>query len=492
MRLPVFAALLSLIGTFAGAQTVTPQTITPAWFPHGIAAPAAPLAACANSTDSSADGCATAQAHGVTLQSVYGYPAISTAKIVPWLNVVQGSTYTDGTYSWVTAGGSPSVAATGTVTFSGGKITAWTVSNPGAGYLSRPTIAIPAGAGAGDGKAQMVPTVYQMTPHGMSSPWSQAGVDFPVGVDAVDNVIQTAPTGLPGCAAVTGSVINITTNCDVPKEDMRAFYVHVNCTGCVVTFENDYFKELSTEDAGLKISGSGNTVTVSFSDCTSGATVGGTAPGGDVACIYSSDATVTLNTDHLFCHDTWTKCENFGGGTGTSQQQYTEWANLLVDTCLNTVGTHGEGEYTFTGSAGTARQNPHSKYVVYLNRWHIGQAETTNSANAAALQADAVTINGGGIDHASLLAPGPYAFTGSDNSNVNSGAGPWTGSADDFTGTQEGGSYSGTVSENNNLYDYTGAFGPWNAGPNTASITFSNNKNAVSGNACATGAGNCN
>jgi hypothetical protein len=445
---------------------------------------------CPNSTNSTLDGCASAQANGTTLQSAYSYPSVATAKQVVWLNILQGSGYTNGTYSWSSTGGGCSAQASGTVTVSGGKITAYAISVNGSGCTSRPTIAIPSGAGSGTG-AEMITTVYQVTPHTEGATWSEAGVDFPVGVDAVDNVITVAPTGLPGCAAVSGHTVNITSNCSVSNIDFRGggtpYYVNVNCTGCTVTFKNDYFEEPTAENAGLNIGGSGETVTVSDFECTSqGATLGGTAPSNDEACVDSADASGTIELDHFYIHDTWSKGVNFKGTNhaGGLSSSRTEWAGLFVDTCLTSNGPHGESEYQYTGDASVQLQSI-SHYVMYLNRWHIGQVLTTNTANAAGLQADDTTItNGSEMDHNLFLAPGPWLPTGGDNSNM---PGPWTGSATDFIGVQEGGSYTGSLAESNLIIDYTGVYFPWNHGNYSGGITFANNLNAVTGNSCTIG-----
>ena len=58
-----------------------------------------------------------------------------------------GSGYTNGTYAWSSTGGGCTAAAAGTVVVTGGVLTSFTISNPGAGCTSAPAIAVPPGAG---------------------------------------------------------------------------------------------------------------------------------------------------------------------------------------------------------------------------------------------------------------------------------------------------------------------------------------------------------
>ena len=68
-----------------------------------------------------------------------------------------GATYTDGTYDLVITGTGKDAKATATI--ASGKVTAVNIVNAGTGYTSAPTVALPTGAGAGDGNAALTATV---------------------------------------------------------------------------------------------------------------------------------------------------------------------------------------------------------------------------------------------------------------------------------------------------------------------------------------------
>lgn len=78
-------------------------------------------------------------------------PHLLDVQQVTALNILPGSGYTNGTYTWTSLGGGGS-GATGTITVSSGALGSpngmqYTITNQGSGYTSRPTIAVPAGAG---------------------------------------------------------------------------------------------------------------------------------------------------------------------------------------------------------------------------------------------------------------------------------------------------------------------------------------------------------
>ena len=80
-------------------------------------------------------------------------------KIVAYVVNNVGSGYTDGTHTLSISGGngvmSGGVDAVATCVIASGKITSVNISNAGAGYTSQPTVALPGGAGSGNGEASI-------------------------------------------------------------------------------------------------------------------------------------------------------------------------------------------------------------------------------------------------------------------------------------------------------------------------------------------------
>src|SRR6185312_8231615 len=122
-----------------------------------------------------------------------------------------------GPYAWTSTGGGCSVAATGTVTVTGGQLggnnrgTAFTITNEGSGCTSRPTISVPAGAGAGTG-GSIIPTVYQLTPHNFSSVFNVPGVDYPIGYDTTLSLQDPTIASLPSGASFAGTTVTLSTS----------------------------------------------------------------------------------------------------------------------------------------------------------------------------------------------------------------------------------------------------------------------------------------
>jgi hypothetical protein len=119
---------------------VDPYTITPVWFPHGFvgASPPPPPAGCSFSVNPVTDGCSGAQASG----TIYSANLLDTGKVSA-LNLVAGTGYTAGTYSWTTSGCSVQ-EATGTVTV--GLTGIATVVAGGSGFAQYDGVVFPNGA----------------------------------------------------------------------------------------------------------------------------------------------------------------------------------------------------------------------------------------------------------------------------------------------------------------------------------------------------------
>jgi hypothetical protein len=90
----------------------------------------------------------TTSAARQTYANTFGTAYAATGRSVATLGGVNGSGYTNGTYA-ITGTGGGGTGFAGTITVTGGAITTRTITNPGIGYTSAPTIALPAGIGAG-------------------------------------------------------------------------------------------------------------------------------------------------------------------------------------------------------------------------------------------------------------------------------------------------------------------------------------------------------
>jgi len=85
-----------------------------------------------------------------TYANTIGTAYAATGRSIATLGGVNGSGYTNGTYT-ITGTGGGGTGFEGQIVVTGGAITTRTVTKPGIGYTSAPTIALPAGIGAGTG-----------------------------------------------------------------------------------------------------------------------------------------------------------------------------------------------------------------------------------------------------------------------------------------------------------------------------------------------------
>lgn len=142
---------------------------------------------------------------GVTnYAAVAAYPVMSTTKSVnKTVIVVNGGTgYTNGTYPMVFTGGG-GTGAVGTITISGGIVTAATVTNGGSGYTSAPTISI--------GGSPGTPTTAAIFSANIG--YSITGVTFQnygSGLGNTQTVSITAPTGIGGHTATATVTMSAT------------------------------------------------------------------------------------------------------------------------------------------------------------------------------------------------------------------------------------------------------------------------------------------
>jgi hypothetical protein len=425
-----------------------------------------------------ADGCAGAQAHGTIVNANLANPQQVIA-----LNVLPGSGYTNGTFAWTSSGGGCSVNAAGTVTVTGGALVfsnaSYTISNGGSGCTSRPTISVPAGAGAGTG-GSITPTVYQLTPHNAVPKWNVPGVDYPVGLDTTLTLSDPTTAGLPsGCSFSSPTV---TCSSGTPVLNGFDFTLHntrLVVTGGTFTVSNSKFACISSQLDEIHISGTGNT-TIQYNTFNGGASPGvACASGGQNAAVGITNTAGSVTIQYNYCFNQDSKCiEVNNGGTSGAPVVITEQFNYWYDFGICGGGcSHGEAEYYFPGVSQPAKVVTWNLlFNVMLLDFNVFQS--TNDTSPAALEADGGTLNSPVAKNNLMLAQGTQAYTGSANSTGQ------VASSSLFCGPQEGGAYSGSPVSSNNLMDYSGAFSPYNNGPACAAAFTITDLNAGTGNSC--------
>ncbi len=427
-----------------------------------------------------ADGCSGAPTG--TIQ----YPHIQDGKAVFALAILSGSGYTNGTYTWTSTGGGCSVAASGTVTVSGGLLggaggVSYTISSEGSGCTSQPTIPIPAGAGSGTG-GSITATVYQVR-----VPWNAPGVDYHVGVPSGTTLVDpTVPANLPSGATFSGSTVSVTgTNVTLNGFDftLHDTSLSVSATSGTTTVENSKFVIGTNQNGSQSISWSGaGNLTILNSEL-DGSSLPGSGGSGFAAIgmLISNSGAGNLVWEYNYCHDVDSKCFQVGGSSSSGAPRVvTEKYNLFtnISTCASAC-SHGEAEYFFTGSA-TFIQVVNQFNTYYDNFWNNGSTATS----IAAIQADNLTINGNTVDHNIWMMPGPQATCSSVNANR------YTGSADQFDGSQNDPT---TAALNNvtfayNYLDGSGVFFNWyhatKNGSTNSGLIYANNVDLGAGGLC--------
>jgi hypothetical protein len=441
------------------------------------------------------DGCAGAQTNGTLVDAHLADP-----KAVIDLNIDGGSGYTNGTYAWTSTGGGCTTAASGNITVAGGILGGATrgtpanfaISNHGVGCTSRPTIAVPAGAGAGTG-GLITPTVYQLTPHNAATTWSVAGVDYPVGYDTTLTLKDpTVTANLPACASFAGSAVTINaSSCTLNGFDFGLHHTHLvvagGLTGVLIT--NNKFACLrgTTTDLELILINGGSTnTTIKYNTFDGGSTLGvACVTGGQNAAIGTVATGGTINVQYNYCFNEDSKCleSNQSAASPTSytlNEQYNYWVDFGI--CGGGC-SHGEAEYAFSSTTQGANAviNWTMGFNVMLIHYYAGPG---NATSAASIEADGTTINNPDIENNYELARGTQLYTGSNNNNGQVASGAM------FCGAQESGNYTGTTVQKNNILEYSGGFFPYNAGGTvkTCAVAFPAlaDFNAGTGNTCNT------
>jgi len=408
------------------------------------------------------------------------------------LNILPGSGYTNGTYTWTGSGGGGS-GATGTITVVSGALGGpngfqYTITNQGTLYTSRPTIAVPAGAGAGSG-GLIVPTVYQATPHNATTPWNMPGVDYFVGVP--NGTVLKDPTNganLPAGATFSGHTVTVT-GCNVTLDGFdftlhgTALVINVTGTGCTTIVQNSKQQAQPASTtlypiAYLNNLGSGGAFVYlnnEYDGLAPYGITGGSGFGVNAPICCKGNVTLMYNYFHHFD----SKIIQMSGTTPSSP--LLERYNLFADfaSCGGTC-PHGEAEYTYSGSAGTVSFT--GQFNTYILHMYAGGS--TNLTAPHAVQADNMTINGVLDDHNVILAQGPQG-TCSQNNPI-----AYVASAAIYDGAQNDPSAAlltnGTFTYN--YIDNSGTYFPWyhnaQGGAKIISVTWANNVDTGTGNAC--------
>ena len=506
LLIPSLAYAQAVIGDFAISNTgvitttssaptdiTTPQTVTisvTATNATGTSATGTATVTVGNVTSCPqgtglADGCAGAQLHGVI-----PFPHLADTQTVTMVNLTPGSGYTTGgPYSWTSSGGGCSVGATGTVDVSGGKLTNGVVSTPGAGCTSRPTIAIPGGAGGGTGGA-IVPTVYQKTPHNAATPYNLPGVDYPVGYDTTLTLKDPTIGGLPSCATYSSGTVHInSSNCTLNGFDFSLhngvnLAVANNLSGVVISNNNFVVGSSSNTNAMITVGSGACGTSLQYNTMDGAAQLNrGMTTNVEINCNSG-----TFVAQYNYCLNFEAKCYNYGAPHVASRNNLsaTQQYNLSYLIAIGCAGGHGENEYSYQGYTSGTVFGYIDPFVIKFNTYWVPftEAGAGCSTSSMAMEADAVGIQNGLVQYNFNLLPGPYLPTGSNNC-PGSSCPPVVASSPMYCGSQENGVNTGGTM-NNNYLDYTGAYFPYNTSSGTCAASFPGTAdiNPVTGNSC--------
>lgn len=445
------------------------------------------------------DGCGGAQAHGTIVDA-----HLADAKQVIDLNVNGGSGYTNGTFTWTSSGGGCSRNATGTITVSGGNLGGgtrgdlYTITDGGSDCTSRPTIAIPAGASGGSG-GSIIPTVYQLTPHNctvvtacnsaVGSNWNVPGVDYPVGYDITLALKDPTSAGLPsGCTFSSPTVTCAGSGGVLNGYDFTLHNTHLTISANGWTISNNSFicgPHNTATSAMIRINSGVTNATMKYNSMNGGDTLPLGGAGGTV-CDTTTLATIldnsqvsgTFTFEYNYCYNFDAKCINFELSTATNSLIVIEKYNYYGEIGL-AGSTHGEAEYAYKMGATNQTINWTLEYNVAITHYYAGPTNATSPLSQVGDDFTLATTT----DHNFGLARGTQSYTGSNNGSSQ------TASASLFCGHQTdpgAGSASGTIK--NNLWDYSGAFDPYNPSGSTCAGDFPGlaDFNAGTGNSCNT------
>lgn len=452
-----------------------------------------------------ADGCPGAQANGTIIDA-----HLADAQAVIDLNIDGGSGYTNGTYAWTSSGGGCSPNASGTVTVSGGQLGGgvrgsaanYAITTRGAGCTSQPTIAIPAGAGAGTGGG-IVATVYQLTPHNCTSVtacnsavaanWNVAGVDYPIGVDTTLTLSNPSVTQPSGCTW-SSPTLTCTGGGTINGYAFSGSQLLLLSTG-TWTVTNSSFTCTSASGQSILYMvtvAKGVSATFKYNTLNGGAVrTPGVSPG--IPCVSPSGLVAMIDSqqgngdaltfEYNICYNFDAVCGDFTGATpGTQIVTFTEKYNYyyglgICGTGSNSSGPcdHGQAWYGYLTNNATFQINWTSTFNVALNHYYEGPTGLSGLASQVGDSYAQVLTSQNNY----RMARGTQSYTGISNADQTSGAVMFCGHQTDPLL----GSLSGTMT--NSILEYSGANSAYNPSQSTCQADIAPaDFNAGTGHAC--------
>jgi hypothetical protein len=420
------------------------------------------------------DGCGEAQHKGTIVDAHLADPQSVVA-----LNIVGGSGYTNGRFTWTSRGGGCSINASGSITVAGGAIGTdnYTITNGGSGCTSRPLISVPAGASGGRG-GSITASVYQLTPHNSLVPYNLPGIDYPVGYDTRLSLGDPTTGRLPSGCSFAGHTVTCAGNGGTLSGwnfGAHSTRLLISASGWIVS--NNLFicsPGKTTDLDQIHINPDVSSATIVNNTFDGGSTLGtGCVTGGMVANIQTRQTSGTLIIEYNYCFLPDSKCFNVASSgsdtTLTIVEKYNYWSEL--GTCGLSC-SHGEAEYSY----GSALQKVKWALMFNVGINHLYNGPT-NLTSVLAQEGDSVVL-ATDTEYNFILAQGNQSYSGSNNPRAQ------VASASFYCGHQEGGSESGTFA--NNFLDYSGAFFPFNPTKGTcrSDLSFMNNHNAGTGHSC--------
>jgi hypothetical protein len=256
-----------------------------------------------------------------------------------------------------------------------------------------------------------------------------------------------------------------------------------NLTGTVIT-NNKFEANYSNRNQIVLISSGSCDVTMKYNHLDGAAKTSSGSGARLIANVNSLCYSGQITFEYNYCFDFDSKCINFAGNPSSSSTlSLTEKYNLYAQIALCRSGcAHGEAQYSYSGfTSGAVLENIQPWTMQFNVALTLYSHAPTEATSQIAIVGDAVNITNADIQYNYVLAPGPGAATGSNNSSPP----PLVASGAIFCGYQENGNNTSGIMQHNYL-DYTGAFFPYNpsGGTCTAAFPLISDINAVTGHSC--------
>jgi hypothetical protein len=323
--------------------------------------------------------------------------------------------------------------------------------------------------------------VYQLTPHNASTAWNVPGVDYPVGYDTTLNLQDPTIAALPSDCTSSSSTVT----CSGSGGTLNGYDFSLHNTNLVIsasgwTISNNKFNCSASNSALdlVHVNGGVTSVTIKYNTFDGGATPGlGCRANGIMAAINSLQTSGSISVEYNYFFDVDSKCINFQGSAASQALYITEKYNYYAEIGLcGKTCAHGEAEYAYVYTS-SQTFNWTLAFNVAITHYYNGP---TNSTAEFAQEADndRVVTN---TNHNFGLARGNQSYAGSNNPTGQ------VASAALYCGHQnDPGAASETGSSTDNIWDYSGAFFPYNTTQGTCGRDLSTiaDFNAGTGNVC--------